>query len=159
VQTGSKTTMFQVYADGSFDAGSGTGSWAFVAFEGDRTIHTATGSARGTSNNSIEVMAIVRAMTWIESETGGQACALWTDSVHVIEGCRRWRAIWRTNGWTGINPNPRSRRRVISDFALWQQLDALLNRNPQVSIEWCKGHSGVPGNDLADALARGFPSI
>jgi ribonuclease HI len=143
-----------VYVDGSFHVSTALGGWAFVVFEGDRRLHAAAGTAVGATNNSFEVMAVVQAMSWIETAAFGQRCTLWTDSAHVFNGCRRWRAIWRNNGWKRINSNPRARRRAIPDDALWRQLDAFLDHNPMVDVRWCKGHSGIAGNDLADALAN-----
>ena len=148
------STALDVFADGSFDPATFSGGWAFVVLEEGRQVHAFSGSAEGASNNSLEVLAALRAMAWIEAEQAGRSVTLWTDSVHVIEGCRRWRTIWRGNGWKRINANPRARRRSIPDLLLWQELDALIERNPHVGIEWCRGHSGNAGNDHADMLAR-----
>lgn len=41
----------------------------------------------------------------------------------------------------------------IPDDALWQARDLLLDQNPNVTVAWCKGHSGVRGNEDADTLA------
>ncbi|WP_168879208.1 ribonuclease H [Rhizobium sp. P28RR-XV] len=148
-----------IYTDGSFDAASNSGGWAFVVLEGDRQVHSASGSDIGSSNNAFEVLAAVKAMSWIEAGATRQAAILWTDSNHVVDGCRRWRVIWRSNGWKRINPNPRARRRSIPDAHLWQQLDVLLERHPDVVVAWCKGHSGTAGNDHADVLARDVARI
>ncbi|UFW80142.1 ribonuclease H family protein [Rhizobium sp. SU303] len=146
-------------ADGSFDAASLTGGWAVVALDGDQRMHAASGFDTGLSNNTFEVLAAVKALSWIEAEAAGRAVTVWTDSNHVVEGCRRWRAIWRNNGWKRIDPNLRARRRSIPDAHLWQQLDALLQNNSIVEVELCKGHSGILGNDHADALARNVARI
>ncbi|MBM7048341.1 MULTISPECIES: ribonuclease H [Rhizobium] len=143
-----------IYADGSFDAASRSGGWAFIVYEGDRQVHVASGKAVGTSNNMFEVLAVLKAISWIAAEAPAWSVKLWTDAAHVVEGCRRWRAIWRTNGWKRITPNPHARRRPIPDMEIWQQLDALLERHPHLVVEWCKGHSGAGGNELADILAR-----
>ncbi|OJY66544.1 MULTISPECIES: ribonuclease HI [unclassified Rhizobium] len=148
------TDALHTYTDGSFDAASRSGGWAFVVYEGDRQVHAASGKGSGTSNNTFEVLAVLNAMAWIASEAPARPITLWTDAVHVIEGCCRWRAIWRTNGWKRITPNPHARRRPISDMEIWQQLDRLLDQHPNVIVEWRKGHSGAAGNELADALAR-----
>ncbi|HCD84234.1 MAG TPA: ribonuclease HI, partial [Agrobacterium sp.] len=114
----------------------------------------ARGMETGLTNNAFEVMAVMNALLWLDAHAPGRTARLWTDSAHVVEGCHRWREIWRTNGWKRINPNSRARKRQIPDGALWRNVDRLLLRNPNVDISWCKGHSGIAGNDLADILAR-----
>lgn len=108
----------------------------------------------GPSNNTFEVLSVVRAAFWIESEAATAAAAIWTDSAHVVEGCGRWRHIWRGNGWKRVRENSHERRRPIPDVELWQELDALLELNPSVRVQLCKGHSGIVGNEIADAAAK-----
>lgn len=144
-----------IFTDGSFDDASGSGGWAFVVHEAGDQVHSASGRTVGTSNNTFEVLAVLNAMSWVVAEAPTRSVTLWTDAVHVIEGCRRYRAIWRNNGWKRITPNQHTRRRPIPDREIWQQLDSLLERHPHVVVEWCKGHSGTVGNEHADALARG----
>ncbi|MFK3691225.1 ribonuclease H [Agrobacterium tumefaciens] len=143
-----------IFTDGSFNDASRSGGWAFVVREAGNQIHSASGKAGGTSNNTFEVLAVLNAMSWIAVEAPTRAVTLWTDAVHVIEGCNRYRAIWRNNGWKRITPNQHTRRRPIPDNEIWQKLDTLLERHPLVTVEWCKGHSGSVGNEHADALAR-----
>lgn len=148
------THLLHTYTDGSFDAASRSGGWAFVVYEGERQLYADCGKGAGTSSNTFEVLAVLNAMAWIAAEAPARSVTLWTDGAQVIEGCRRWRAIWRTNGWKRITSNPHARRRPINDMEIWQQLDRLLEQHPNVVVEWCKGHSGVAGNELADILAR-----
>ncbi|MQB09250.1 MULTISPECIES: RNase H family protein [Agrobacterium] len=148
------TVPLKIYADGSYDPVAISGSWAFVVFETGQQLHSARGMEIGPTNNSFEVMAVMNALLWLDAHASGRTAILWTDSAHVVEGCHRWCKIWRTNGWKRINPNSRARKRQMPDEALWRNVDRLLLGNPNVTIEWCKGHSGIEGNDLADALAR-----
>lgn len=143
-----------VFTDGSFDKISRMGGWAFVVMAGDSQVHQNSGTGTGHSNNSIEVLAVLEAMSWIDASPHRVNATVWTDSLHVMEGCRRWRFIWRHNGWKRIDPNPRARRRALPDASLWQKLDVLLDRHPHVALAWCKGHSGIVGNDHADRQAR-----
>lgn len=148
------TDTLQIYADGSFDAASRSGGWAFVVMEADRQVHVAQGTMDGPSNNSFEVLSVLNAISWLEKEAPTSPVIIWTDSAHVVEGCGRWRFIWRGNGWKRIRSNSNERRRTIPDVKLWQELDGLLERNPLVRIQLCKGHSGIQGNELADEAAR-----
>ena len=148
------TEIFRIDADGSFDAATGTGGWAFVVYQSDCQHHVSSGRAAGTSNNRFEVLAALNAMAWVAAEAPADTVTLRTDSLHVVEGCTRWRAIWRNNGWKRITANAHARRRLIPDRDLWQELDMLLERCPNVAVEWCKGHAGEAGNELADRLAR-----
>lgn len=143
-----------IFADGSFNPDTQSGGWAFVVYENGRQIHADSGAAAGPANNGFEVLAVLKALIWLATEAPDRKAVLQTDSRHVVEGCHRWRTIWRGNGWKRVNPNPRARRRQIPDADLWQGVDRLLLGNPGVVIEWCKGHSGVAGNDVADCLAR-----
>ncbi|MCC2610855.1 RNase H family protein [Neorhizobium petrolearium] len=142
------------YADGSFDAASSSGGGAFVVMDGERQIHAAAGAVTGSSNNTFEVLSVVQAASWLASEAPTAAAVIWTDSAHVVEGCSRWRHIWRGNGWKRVRANSRERRRAIPEVRLWQELDDLLLRNREVRIQLCKGHSGNLGNEQADAAAR-----
>ena len=149
------TDALQVYADGSFDAATRFGGWAFVVINGDRHIHDAAEALVGASNNTFELLSVVKAIFWLEAELPKAPAIIWTDSAHVVEGCSRWRFIWRGNGWKRVRANSYERRRPIPDMKCWQELDALLERNPHVRIQLCKGHSGIQGNKLADASAKG----
>jgi ribonuclease HI len=148
------TDVLHIYADGSFDAATRAGGWAFVVMHDDHQIQVAAGAMTGASNNSIEVFSVIQALYWLEREAPTAAATLWTDSAHVVEGCSRWRFIWRSNGWKRVRANSHERRRTIPDAEMWRQLDGLLERNPKVRIQLCKGHAGVAGNERADAAAR-----
>jgi ribonuclease HI len=154
VSFGDPINGIHVYTDGSFDPLSGRGGWAFVVMENGAEIHDEHGRQTGTGNNGFEVLAMVKALVWIESTAAARDVVLWTDSFHVMDGCHRWRKIWRTNGWKRINANVHARRRRIPDVDIWRQLDALLERNLNVHLKWCKGHAATPGNVRADILAR-----
>jgi ribonuclease HI len=144
----------EVFTDGSFNPRLSVGGWAFVAFGAGGEIYRDHGSAPGDSNNSFEVLAILKAAIWINTECHGAPARIWTDSSRAEEGCRRFRLIWRNNNWRRIEPNFRKRKRTIPDIALWQELDRQLSRNPHLRVEWCRGHDGIEGNELADLIAR-----
>lgn len=95
----SMADTLRIYADGSFDAASRSGAWAFVVMDGDRPIHTDSGTMPGPTNNTFELLSVIQAVSWLEREAPTSAAVIWTDSAHVVEGCDRWRHIWRGNRW------------------------------------------------------------
>ena len=45
------------------------------------------------------------------------------------------------------------RQKAVKNVDLWQALDALVAQH-QIEWQWIKGHSGHPGNEMADQLAN-----
>lgn len=78
--------ILNLYTDGSFDAASSSGGWAFVTMDGRGRMHTVSGTMPGPSNNTFEVLSVVQAASWIEHDAPVAAAVIWTDSAHVVEG-------------------------------------------------------------------------
>ncbi|MBB3945510.1 ribonuclease HI [Rhizobium skierniewicense] len=148
-----RTQPVDIYVDGSYDVVSKKGGWAFVVFEGDDILVTQSGTVAAGTNNAVEVVATLNAARWASENFPLARVTIWSDSMHVVEGCNHWRPIWRNNGWKHYNPDPRARNRRIADWALWTALDRHLLQNQQLAVAWCKGHQGHIGNELADRLA------
>lgn len=71
-----------------------------------------------------------------------------TDSTYVVEGMNSWMMAWKRAGWT----------KELTNMDLWRALekisDGMKENGFTIHWKWCKGHSGVKGNDEADALAN-----
>lgn len=144
----------QVYTDGCYEPESGTGGWAFVAYRDDVEIASGSGAIERSSNNAMELIALLEAAMWISANAAGERSILWSDSAYAVNGCNQWRHIWKNRGWRKKGPDPKARSRAIADQALWMAIDSVLSKNHQVEIVWCKGHAGNPGNERADNLAE-----
>lgn len=144
----------QVFVDGCHDPKSGRGGWAFIACRDTTEIASDCGGVGNSSNNAMEAMALLQALAWVSSKATQEPAVIWSDSAYVINGCSNWRHIWKRNGWKKIDPNPKARRRTIANAELWKAIDAELSHNPLLTIAWCKGHSGIDGNERADQLAE-----
>jgi ribonuclease HI len=142
-----------VFADGCCEPGSGEGGWAFVAYRDAVEIASDFGGVRDSANNSMELMALLKAAIWIDSNAIGEPAVIWSDSVYAVKGCNNWRHIWKNNGWRKKGPNANVRSRTIANPELWKAIDLQLSHSHLVTIAWCKGHSGIDGNERADELA------
>ena len=143
-----------LFADGCYHPHARQGGWAFVAYRNGVEIASGCGGISDSSNNAMEVSALLKAASWINSHAMDEPAVIWSDSVHAVKGCNSWRHIWKNNGWKKNSPSAKARNRTIADPDLWQALDHQLSLNRLLTIAWCKGHSGIAGNERADELAE-----
>ncbi|WP_429126410.1 ribonuclease H family protein [Ensifer sp. 4252] len=142
-----------IFTDGSYEPTSGKGGWAFVAYRDGAEIASEFGGAQSSADNTMELTALFKAALWVNGNASGERAIVWSDCVYAVNGCNSWRHIWKNNGWKKIVPNAKARSRTIANVELWMAIDLQLSRNPQLAIVWCKGHSGLVGNERADILA------
>ena len=72
---------------------------------------------------------------------------LYSDSEYVVKGFTEGRVErWRARGWK-LNDG-----KGVKNLDLWKLLVHLVDKR-HVEFVWIKGHSGIPGNERADALA------
>lgn len=96
------------------------------------------------TNNRAEMTA---AIVGIQKSNKLRALQVYTDSNIVYMGITQWIKKWRVNGW-------RSSSGAVANADLWRDLDdAVRFRARTVTFHKVKGHSGVFGNEQADALA------
>ena len=143
-----------VYADGCYDPLSQTGGWAFVAYRDGLEIASDFGRIDRSANNAMELRALLQATRWINAHTASEAATLWCDSVYAVNGCNQWRHIWKNSGWRKKPSGSNARSRSIADRELWMAIDEALSKNGLLTVVWCKGHAGNPGNEKADMLAE-----
>lgn len=143
-----------VFADGCYEPSSGQGGWAFVAYRDAVEIAVNFGKVLDSANNAMELIALLKATTWLNANALGEPAIIWSDSLYAVKGCNSWRHIWKNNGWKKIVPNANARSRIIANQELWKAIDLQLSGNPLISIAWCKGHFGIEGNERADELAE-----
>ena len=133
-----------IYTDGGCRGNPGIGGWGvWLRYNGEEK--KLKGAEQNTTNNKMELTAAIKALESLKSKD--IAVDLHTDSKYVIQGINDWICSWKIKGWKTANKKP------VKNVELWQQLDEL-NQSYQVTWYWVKGHSGDPGNDMADLLAN-----
>lgn len=148
------TAGLQVYSDGCYEPNSDTGGWAFVVYRDGVEIAFGHGGMAKTSNNSMELAGLLQAALWLNANAAGEPSMLWTDSAYAVNGCHRWRHVWKSRNWRKKGADPKARSRPVPDAELWKAIDAELSLNSLIGIAWCKGHAGLTGNEQADRLAE-----
>lgn len=127
----------------------GPGGWAFVVESGGPTIHEASGGEPSTTNNRMEMLAVIEALRWMPASGRFEIVS---DSTYVVKGASQWMRGWKRRGWRkkGLGGA------LIKNADLWQTLDALVHGLPaavQVDFRWVKGHNNHEFNEHADLLA------
>lgn len=132
-----------IYTDGACSGNPGPGGWGSVLLYRDHRRELSGGDAE-TTNNRMEMMAVIQAL---ESLSRPCEIILHTDSTYVMKGMTEWLEQWKKRGWRTAGKQP------VKNVELWQRMEQAIERH-EVQWRWVKGHSGVPGNERADELAR-----
>ena len=135
--------MIKVYTDGACKGNPGEGGWGALIVQGD-TNKEIYGGESNTTNNRMELMAVIKALSLMSSEND---VTIFTDSTYVQKGISEWIINWKRNGWKSSSKKP------VKNKDLWVELDSL-NASLSVNWKWVKGHAGHPENERADYLAN-----
>lgn len=137
--------VLKIYTDGACKKNPGRGGWAFVVVgEEDEQINSESGHEKLTTNNRMEMTAVIRALEYISANDLLQV-EIYTDSKYVYDGINSWIKKWKKNNWkTSLGKD------VLNDD-LWKEMDTL--NSSSVLWHWVKGHSGDKWNDVVDGLA------
>ena len=133
-----------IYTDGACSGNPGPGGWGAVIFDQDKKQKNISGNAKNTTNNRMELTAAIKALNALK---GSRKVLLYTDSTYVMNGINDWLPRWKVRGWKTAAKKP------VKNQDLWQALDQAISLH-EIEWKWVRGHSGVPGNEEADALAN-----
>ena len=136
------SNIIRIWTDGACSGNPGPGGWG-VLIKDNNTVEELSGSEAITTNNRMEIIAVINALKSINSH---KRIVIFTDSKYVKDGISLWINNWKINNWKN------SQKKDVKNKDLWQQLD-MLTKKYDIQWEWVKGHSGNIENDIADRLA------
>jgi ribonuclease HI len=159
-----------IYTDGSSLGNPGPGGYGCViVFKVDNKVIELGGYSRETTNNKMELTAIVRALEYVKhyletplrpSKNSGHLplvrggnelqIVIHTDSSYAINGITKWMFGWLKNNWITSTKTP------VLNSEIWKQLIPLKNYFKKLSFEHVRGHSGIWGNERCDMIATTF---
>jgi len=126
--------ILRIYTDGGCSGNQhreNLGGWGAILEFGE-AVKELYGSERNTTNNRMEMTALLEAFKAIKKD--GQTIHVFSDSGYLMDCFRKkWYANWRRNGWKTAGKKP------VENRDLWQQLLPYIDRH---SIEFyrVKGH-------------------
>jgi ribonuclease HI len=137
-------SIVTIHTDGACSGNPGPGGWgAILEWNGHRK--EICGGEPDTTNNRMEMMAAIMALEAMKKNH--HDIVLITDSGYLRDGITKWIHGWKRRGWKTAD------KKDVKNVDLWQRLD-LLAQNHKIDWRWVRGHTGDPGNERADELAR-----
>jgi ribonuclease HI len=136
----------EIYTDGGCHGNPGPGAWAFVITSAGDVVER-SGAARDTTNNRMELTAVIEALREVGRRRIDGTVTIHTDSQYVKNGITTWIRTWLANGWRTSSKQP------VKNQDLWVELHDL-NRAIGPDWRWVRGHAGNPLNERCDALVQ-----
>lgn len=135
--------MIKIYTDGACKGNPGVGGWGAIIMQDEKNIEL-FGGENETTNNRMELMAVIMALKEISSNL---ELTIYTDSTYVQKGISEWIKNWKVNNWRSSSKKP------VKNKDLWIELDEAVGSR-KINWKWVKGHAGNEGNEKADELAN-----
>ena len=135
-----------VFTDGSCEGNPGPGGWGFVRVEDDRILEQRAGFDRSTTNNRMELTALIEAYRTLPEDL---AIDVYSDSQLCVKTINEWAAGWERRGW-------RRKSGPIANLELVRELYGLAAARPRAKLRWIRSHDGSRWNEYADALATSY---
>jgi len=142
-----------IYTDGGCSGNPGPGGWAFLIVQkttsGEAVIAQKWGAEKYTTNNRMELMAVISALTSLYKNKKGipHEAVVHTDSQYVQKGITEWIRKWKQNSWKTSDKKP------VKNKDLWEELD-VLTESMKIKWKWVKGHAGNVYNERCDELTQ-----
>jgi ribonuclease HI len=135
-----------LYSDGGCSGNPGPGGWACIRVI-EKEICTYSGNEEQTTNNRMELTAVIRGLESLSDYPVSTDVHITTDSQYVQLGITKWIRAWEKNGWRTTDKKP------VKNQDLWVRLRGL-TKNFTVTWAWVKGHAGHPMNEACDRLVQ-----
>lgn len=126
--------MIEIYTDGSCLKNPGPGAYAVLILHNDKE-KVLKGREQNTTNNRMEMMAIIKALEFVNENKITQEINLYSDSRLIVQTLNL--------GW---------KRKANLD--LWQMLDKELQSVKDIKFNWVKGHADNKYNNKVDEIAQ-----
>lgn len=135
--------LVTIYTDGACSGNPGPGGWgALLQAKGSE--RTLSGSAPHTTNNRMELMAVIEALRALKRPC---RVSIHSDSALIINAFTQgWVDNWLRRGWKKADKKP------VENRDLWEQL---LEAMAPHDVAWIKvkGHADDERNNRVDRLA------
>ena len=149
--------VIKIYTDGACSGNPGPGGWGSIICL-PTEIKKISGSEQETTNNRMELSAVVNGMSEIsnmifQESQNIEKLEIISDSAYVVNSITKgWLEVWKKNGYKN------SKCEDVKNLDLWLKMDEMLQEAEfiglQVVFTKIKGHNGDYFNEMVDKLAK-----
>jgi len=143
------TGALEIWTDGACVPNPGFGGRGAVVLnnKSGKTFDLFDGPFAKSTNNRMEMMAVIGPLEFLLQRTGAISAVIYTDSKYVQLGITEWIPKWKKRKWITSSGKP------VVNKDLWQRMDNIRTKHRNIAFKWVKGHAGVKHNERADQLA------
>ena len=146
-----RVLRIEIYTDGSLKKIDDItfGGWAFIVTKDNQDIYSASGCEDSTTNQRMELTAILRALEWAkENRRKNEKVVIISDSAYAVN-CylQEWYVNWQSNGWISSN------RKEVSNKDLWLKIIPFFD-NFWYDFKKVEGHNNNYWNERCDKMAQ-----
>ena len=123
---------YTIYCDGAYSSSRNQGGWAFVVVQDNKVIYKDYDGLMNTTNQRMEIMAMIKTLSWLKNYSISIPIKIYTDSMYVIGTIIK-----------NYNKN--------ANNDLWDILIPLVNKD--IEYLHVKGHDGNKFNEECDKWA------
>ena len=150
--------QIKIWCDGACKNNPGIGGWgSYIEIENywydkdepDILIYKLYGGEKETTNNIMEMTAIIKATEWlILNHYNKDKVEFYIDSAYIVNCYKeKWYIKWIQNNWKT------SKNKPIKNKELWEKL-IIIFEQPNFHFNKVKAHNKEKGNEIADKLAN-----
>jgi len=136
-----KYKSYIAYTDGAAVPNPGYGSWSYVVYKDGKIIDQQTGFEKQTTNNRMEMYAVLQVMKKYKDVT------INSDSDLTVKAVNLWMFNWQKNKWKTASKSP------VKNLDLVKDLYRFYNEDFH-KLLWIRGHNGSEGNELVDKMCK-----
>lgn len=142
----------RIYTDGACSENPGPGGWAAV-FNTENKCFTISGNEIDTTNNRMELRAVIEAFKKILKTKSNNEFEIFCDSAYVVNAVNNhWIETWQRNNWKTTKGED------VKNKDLWEEFSKVKNevcsKGISVTLIKIKGHAGNTFNEMVDKLAK-----
>lgn len=134
-----------IYTDGSCTNNgkiNSIGRFGYICIENDNIVHTELNMEKVTTNNKMEMKAILSALNYLKT-INYDYCDIFTDSRLVKKGLTEWYPDWKKRNFKNIK-----------NVELWKELYSIYSSTSNIKIKWVRGHSDNKWNNYIDSQLK-----